>query len=41
MKTINLNELPEEERKSPKGKYQSFCKSVRLQSICHLCLTVR
>lgn len=28
MKTTNLNDLPEEERKSPKGKYQSFCKSV-------------
>ena len=28
MKTVNLHELPEVERKSPKGKYQSFCKNV-------------
>jgi uncharacterized cupin superfamily protein len=28
MKTVNLHELPEEERKSPKGKYHSFCKNV-------------
>jgi uncharacterized cupin superfamily protein len=28
MKTVNLHELPEDERKSPKVKYQSFCKNV-------------
>ena len=28
MKLINLQQLPEEERKSPKGKYHSFCKDV-------------
>lgn len=28
MKKINLHALPEEEQRSPKGKYQSFCKNI-------------
>jgi uncharacterized cupin superfamily protein len=28
MKTVNLHALPEEEQRSPKGKYQSFCKNL-------------
>jgi uncharacterized cupin superfamily protein len=28
MKTVNLHDLAELERKSPKGRYQSFCKNV-------------
>jgi uncharacterized cupin superfamily protein len=28
MKTVNLHEMTEVERASPKGKYQSFCKNV-------------
>lgn len=31
MKIVNLASLPEIERRSPKGKYQSFCKNVSLE----------
>ena len=28
MKTIHISELPEEEQKSPTGKYRSFCRNI-------------
>lgn len=28
VKKVNLHEVPEEEQRSPKGKYQSFCKNL-------------
>ena len=30
MKKINIHELPEEEQKSPTGKYRSFCRNISL-----------
>ena len=30
MKKINIHQLPEEEQKSPTGKYHSFCRNVSL-----------
>ena len=30
MRKVNLNEIPEDERKSPKGKYHKFVKDISI-----------